>query len=72
MNKYPIILLHSVPTSDSDLEQLHAVMHDNVDLDYRVNFDIIHQCIKQIRPHKDDGNNGLKSDHIINGSYIIL
>ena len=40
------------------------------------NFDIIQRCIKKLKqPHKDDGNYGFKSDHLINGSnklFIIL
>ena len=44
-------------------------MHGNVELDNRVNFDIIQRCIKKLKPHKDDGNYGFKSDHLINGSY---
>ena len=50
-------------------------MHDNVELDNRVNFDIIQRCIKKLKPHKDDGNYGFKSDHLINGSnklFIIV
>ena len=50
-------------------------MHDNVELDNRVNFDIIQRCIIKLKPHKDDGNYGFKSDHLINGSnklFIIL
>ena len=50
-------------------------MHDNVELDNRVNFDIIQRCIKKLKPHKDDGNYGFKSDHLINGSnkqFIML
>ena len=43
-------------------------MHDNVELDNRVNFDIIQRCIKKLKPHKDNGNYGFKSDHLINGS----
>ena len=41
----------------------------------RANFDIFTQCIKNLRPHKDDVNYGFKSDHIINGSnkmFILL
>ena len=34
-------LFNCVPTSDTDLERLRAVMHDNVELDNRVNFYII-------------------------------
>ena len=50
-------------------------MHDNVELDNRVNFDIIQRCIKKLKPHKYDGNYGFKSDHLINGSnklFIML
>ena len=60
-------LFNSVPTSDTDLEGLHDVMHDNVDVDNRVNFDSIQRCIKKLKPHKDDGNYRFKSDHVING-----
>ena len=34
--------------------------------------DIIKQYIKKLKPHKDDGNHGFKSDHIINGSNKLL
>ena len=44
-------LSNSAPTSDSDLERCHAVMIDNVELDNRVNFDIIQRCIKKLKPH---------------------
>ena len=50
-------------------------MHDNVELDNRVNFYIIQRCIKRLKPHKGDGNYGFKSDHLINGSnklFIML
>ena len=46
LTKYKV-LFNSVPTSDTDLERLHAVMHDNVEVDNRVNFDIIQRCIKK-------------------------
>ena len=61
-------LFNSVPTNDTDLKRLYAVMHDNVEPDNRVHFDIIHRCIKKLKPHKDDGNDGFKSDHVINSS----
>ena len=38
-----------------------------VNFDIRVNFDIIHRCIKKLKPHKDDGHYGFNSDHLING-----
>ena len=63
---------YSVPTWDSDLQRLHAVMHENVEPDKRINFDIIKRCIKKLKPHKDDGNHEFKSDHIINGSNKLL
>ena len=50
-------------------------MHDNVEDDNSVNFDIIQRCIKKLKPHKDDGNYGFKSDNLINGSnklFIML
>ena len=50
-------------------------MYDNVEFDNRVGFDIIQQSIKKLKPNKDDGNNGFKSDHVINGSnklFIML
>ena len=64
-------LFNSVPTSDTDLERIHDVVHDNVELDNRVNFDIIQRCIKKLKPHKD----GFNFDHVINGSnklFIML
>ena len=65
-------LFNSVPTCDSDLELLHAVIHENVEPDKRITFDIIKQYTKKLKPHKDDGNHGFKCDHIINGSNNLL
>ena len=62
----------SVPTCDTDLKLLHCVIHENVEPDNRRNFDIIKRCIKKLKPHKDDGTHGFKSDHIINGSHKLL
>ena len=53
----------------------YAYMYHNVELDNRVNFDIIQRSIKKLKPHKDDGNYGFKSDHVINSSnklFIML
>ena len=33
--------------------------------------DIIKQCIHKLKPGKDDGDLGFKSDHIINGSHLL-
>ena len=38
-------VFNSVPTSDTDLERLHAVIHDNVELDNTANCYIIQRCI---------------------------
>ena len=65
-------LFTSLPTCDTDLEPLHVVIHVNVEPDNIINFDIIKRCIKKIKPHRDDGNHGFKSDHIINGSNKLL
>ena len=65
-------LFNSVPTCDSDLERLHAVIHENVEPDKRITFDIIKQYTKKLKPHKDDGNHGFKCDHIIHGSNKLL
>ena len=65
-------MFNSVPTCDTDLERLHAVIHENAEPDNRINFDIIKRCIKKLKPHKDDGNHGFKSDPIINGSDKLL
>ena len=73
-------LFNSVPTCDSDLERLHAVIHENVEPDKIINFDIIKRCIKKLKPHKDNGyhgykddrNHGYRSDHIINGLNKLL
>ena len=42
-------LFKSVPACDSDLERLHAVIHENVEPDKRINFDIIQQCSKKLK-----------------------
>ena len=48
-------------------------LHENGEPDKRINFDIIKRCInKKLKPHKDDGNHGFKSDHIINRSNKLL
>ena len=65
-------MFNSVPTIDTDLERLHTVMHDNFELDNRVNFDIIQRYIKKLKPHKHDGNYGFKSDHLINGLNVVV
>ena len=38
-----------VSTCDNDLERLHAVIHENVEPDKRINFDIIQQCSKKLK-----------------------
>ena len=47
-------------------------MHDHVEVDNRVNFDIIQRCIKKLKAHKDYGNDGFKSNHLINGSNKLV
>ena len=43
-------MFHRVPTCDTDLERLHAVIYENVEPDNRINFDIINMCTKKILP----------------------
>ena len=46
-----------------------------VELDNRINYDIIKRCIKKLKPHKDDRNYGFKSYHFIigwNKLFIVL
>ena len=69
-NKYRS-LYSSVPTDDNELREIHDVINSGLPTSTRttVTPDIIKQCIHKLKPGKDDGDLGFKSDHIINGSH---
>ena len=69
-NKYRS-LYSSVPTDDNELHEIHDVINSRLSISTHttVTQDIIKQCIHKLKPGKDDGDLGFKSDHIINGSH---
>ena len=69
-NKYRS-LYSSVRTDDNELREIHDVINSRLppSTHTTVTPDIIKQCIHKLKPGKDDGDLGFKSDHIINGSH---
>ena len=69
-NKYRS-LYSSVPTDDNELCEIHDVINSRLSTSTHITVtpDIIKQCIHKLKPGKDDGDLGFKSDHIINGSH---
>ena len=41
---------------------------NNMSFDTRITSDIVRFCVGKLKSHKDDGNYGFKSDHLINGT----
>ena len=64
-------IYRSVPTDDNELREIHDVINCRLSTSTYtiVTPDIIKQCIHKLKPGKDDGYLGFKSDHIINGSH---
>ena len=54
-----------------ELREIHDVINSRLSTSTHttVTPDIIKQCIHKLKPDKDDGDLGFKSDHIINGSH---
>ena len=48
--------------------KLQNVLADNIPFDTRITPDIVRFCVGKLRPHKDNGKYGFKSDHFINGT----
>ena len=71
-------MLHSsVPTDNNEFPEIHDVTNSRLSTSTHITVtpDIIKQCIHKLKPGKDDGDLGFKSDHIINGShrlYVLL
>ena len=61
-------LFNTVPTSDSEVEKLQKVLADNISFDTRITPDIVRFCVGKLKPHKDYGKYGFKSDHFINST----
>ena len=61
-------LFNSVPTSDSEIDKLQNVLANNISFDTRIIPVIVRFCVGKLKPHKDDGKYGFKSDHLINGT----
>ena len=67
-------MLHSsVPTDDNELREIHDVINSRISTSTHITVtpDIIKQCIHKLKPGKDDGYLGFKTDHIINGSHSL-
>ena len=69
-NKYRS-LYSSVPTDGNELREIHDVINRRLHTSTHttVTPDIIKQYIHKLKPGKDDGDLGFKSDHIKNGSH---
>ena len=68
-------LFNSVPTSDYEVDKLQNVLANNISFDTRITPDIVRFCAGKLKPHKEDGKYGFKSDHLINGKnklFIVL
>ena len=67
------MLYSSVPTDDNELREIHDVINSRISTSTHITVtpDIIKQCIHKLKPGKDDGDVGFKSDHIINGSHSL-
>ena len=61
-------LFNSVPTFDSEVDKLQNVLADNISFDTRITHAIVRFCVGELKPHKDDGKYGFKSDHLISGT----
>ena len=44
------------------------MLANNISFDTRITPDIVRFCVGKLKPHKDDGKYGFKSDHLINGT----
>ena len=44
------------------------VLANNISFDTRITPDIVSFCVGKLKPYKDDGKYGFKSDHLINGT----
>ena len=44
------------------------MLANNISFDTRITPDIVRFCMGKLKPHKDDGKYGFKSDHLINGT----
>ena len=44
------------------------MLANNISFDTRITPDIVRFCVGKLKPHKDDGNYGFESDHLINGT----
>lgn len=64
------LLYNSVPTSEEELSNIRKIMDNTIVPCEQVYVtpDIIKTCIGKLKSGKDDGDHGLKSDHIINGT----
>ena len=67
----PVNCMFTDPLISNDFMLLFMIMLSKI----IINLDIIKQCIKKLKLHKNYGKYGFKSDHIINGSnklFILL
>ena len=61
-------LFNSVPTPDSEVEKLQNVLANIISSQTIITPDHDIFCVGKLKPHKDDGKYGFKSDHLINGT----
>ena len=61
-------LFNSVPTNDTEVDNIHSKINAQVVCETRVTANLVRFCVGKLKPQKDDGNHGFKSDHLINGS----
>ena len=65
------MLFSSIPTDDNELHEIHDVINSRLSTSTHITVtpDIIKQCMHKLKPGKDDGDLGFKSDRIINESH---
>ena len=55
-------------TSNPEIEKLQNVLANNIAFDTIITPDIVRFCGGKLKPHKDYGKYGFKSDYLINGT----
>ena len=55
-------LFNSVSKSDYEVDKLQNVLANNISFDTRITPDIVGFCVGKLKPHRDIGKYGFKSD----------
>ena len=68
------LLYNSVLTSVDELSSLRDAINRNINIFEKgtITSEIVKTCISKLNSGKDDGDIGFKSDHIINGTHVLL